>query len=195
MNLKIRTRRVAMVGGLLAMSASLLLASPAFACTNLAELNIGPTAGPAGTQVTVTGSAFAHGASNSPVSLHWGAANGPVLATVQPDSGGAIQPMKITIPADATPGSYAIVATQTQLATGLTPWGLPARAGFTVSGQGAAAAPSSAVATGVSSSGASGGLIALTLALGLGGLLLFALGAATFVGTMRRRAVPSRVRN
>jgi hypothetical protein len=46
-----------------------------------------------------------------------------------------------------------------------------------------------------SSAGASGGLIALTVALGIGGLLLFGLGAATFVGTMRRRSVPSRVRS
>ena len=195
--MKLRVGRMAAVGGLLAMGVSLALSSTAFACTNLAELNIGPSAGPAGSQVTVTGSAFSSVPANTPVALHWGSINGPVLATITPAKGGAIGPQTITIPADATPGSYVIVATQTQVSTGQTPWGMPARAGFTVSGPGGAGAPTPAVANGAltSSSGASGGLIALTVALGIGGLLLFGLGAATFVSTMRRRSVPSRVRS
>lgn len=194
---KRRFGRMALMGGLLAMGVSLAAASTAFACTNLAELNIGPAAGPAGTQVTVTGSAFAHVPANTPVALHWGSANGPVLATLTPDKAGAIGPATVTIPADAAPGSYVIVASQTEIDNGQTPWGLPARTGFTVSGAGApaAAAHSAAVGSVSSSSGASGGLIALTVALGIGGLILFGLGAATFVGTMRRRPLPSHVRS
>ncbi|HEX3426370.1 MAG TPA: hypothetical protein VHT30_09575 [Acidimicrobiales bacterium] len=194
---KLGLGRLAVFGGLLAMGVLLAVQSAAFACTNLAELNVGPTSGPAGTKVTVTGSAFANVPSNTPVALHWGSANGPVLATVTPDDSGAIGPFTLTVPANATPGSYVIVASQTEIDNGQTPWGLPARTAFTVSGTApaGAAARNAAVGSVSSSSGASAGLIALTVALGIGGLALFGLGAATFVGTVRRRALPSRVRS
>jgi hypothetical protein len=189
---------LALVGGLIAMGFSLALASTAFACTNLAELNVGPSAGQAGATVKITGSAFSHVPANTPVALHWGSANGPVLATITPDAAGAIGPTTITVPADATPGSYVIVASQTEVATGLTPWGTPARASFTVTGPASGAVPAPALANGglnASTTSSSSGLIAVTIALGVGGLALFGLGVATFVGTMRRRAVPSKVRH
>lgn len=194
---KIRVRNMSLIGGVIAIGFSLALASTAFACTNLAELNVGPPSGHAGTQVTVTGSAFSHVPANTPVALHWGGTNGPVLATVTPDAAGAIGPLTVTIPSDAAPGPYVIVASQTEVATGLTPWGTPARASFTVTGQAPAAAPARAAAGGALSTttSSSAGLIALTIALGVAGLALFALGAASFVGTMRRRSVPSKVRN
>jgi hypothetical protein len=174
----------------------LVAAAAAFACTNLAELNLSSSSGQAGSQVTVTGSAFARAPRNTPVDLHWNGVNGPVLATVTPDAAGAIGPMQLTIPADAAPGYYVVVATQTEIATGLNPWGLPSRAGFQVLGPGAApAAAASATSAGSSSSGVSGGFIALSVALGVSGLLLFAFGAATFVGVYRRRVpTPSPVR-
>lgn len=175
-----------------------LAASTAFACTNLAELNLSSSSGPAGTQVTVTGSAFAKAPKNTPVDLHWNGVNGPVLATVTPDAAGAIGPMNITIPSDVTPGYYVVVATQTEVATGLNPWGMPTRAGFQVLGPGASAAsaPVSASTGASSSSGVSGGFVALTVALGIGGLVLFGFGAATFLSTWRRQApTPSRVRS
>ncbi|MGH9127348.1 MAG: hypothetical protein ACRDZ8_21915 [Acidimicrobiales bacterium] len=179
------------------MGVLLAAASTAFACTNLAELEVGPTSGPAGTQVKVTGSAFANVPGNTAVALHWGSANGPVLATLTPDDSGAIGPATVTIPAGATPGQYVIVASQTEVDNGQTPWGLPARTSFIVSGAGqsGSAARNAAVGSVSSSSGASGSLIALTVALGIGGLALFGLGAATFVSTMRRRPVPGRVRS
>jgi hypothetical protein len=155
-----------------------LAASAAFACTNLAELNLSSPSGQAGMQVTVTGSAFAKAPKNTPVELHWNGLNGTVLASVTPDAAGAIGPMTI--------------------ATGLNPWGIPTRAGFQVLGPGATpgsvAAP---VSTGLSnSSGVSGGFVALTVALGVGGLVLFGLGAAAFLASSRRRvATPSRVRS
>ena len=175
-----------------------LVASAAYACTNLAELNLSSGAGQAGMQVTVTGSAFAKTPKNTPVQLHWNSLDGPVLASVTPDAAGAIGPMTITIPSDAKPGYYVIVATQIELATGLNPWGLPTRAGFQVVGPGATPVGVSApVSAGLSnSSGVSGGFVALTAALGIGGLLLFGFGAATFLGTYRRRVpTPSRVRS
>ena len=174
------------------------LASAAFACTNLAALNLSSSSGPAGSSITVTGSAFSKPPKNTPVDLHWNGVNGPILATVTPDAAGAINPTNITIPADAQPGFYTIVATQTEVATGLNPWGIPTRAGFSVEGPGATAAPAPQAVppAATSDSGVSGGFIALSVALGLGGLVLFGLGAATFLSTYRRRAAtPSRVRN
>jgi len=52
---------------------------------------------------------------NTPVAIHVNGANGPILATVAPDSSGAIPATAITIPADVQPGYYAIVAVQTSL--------------------------------------------------------------------------------
>ena len=196
--MKTRTRRLGLASAAMAATAVLVLASAAFACTNLAELNLSSSSGQAGSQVAVTGSAFAKAPKNTPVELHWNGLNGPVLATVTPDAAGALSNVSITIPADAVPGSYVVVATQTEVATGLNPWGIPTRAGFTVTGAGSTAAvPASSASAGLSnSSGVSGGFIALSVALGFGGLVLFGLGAATFLGTYRRSAAtPSRVRN
>jgi hypothetical protein len=192
----IRVPQLAFVGAFTALAAVLLFASAAFACTNLAELNLASSAGSAGSQVTVNGSAFADPSSNSPVALHWNGDNGPVIQTVTPDMAGAIGPITITIPADASPGPYVIVASQVENGTGRTPWGLPARASFTVTGPGAVAPARPTVLPATSSGNPSGSLVALTLALGFGGILLFAFGAATFVRSARRRvAAPSRVRN
>jgi hypothetical protein len=192
-----RTKRLGLVGGGVAGVTLLALASAAFACTNLAALNLSKSSGPAGTQITVTGSAFSKPPKNTPVDLHWNGVNGPILATVTPDAAGAINPTNLTIPADAKPGFYTIVATQTEIATGLNPWGIPTRAGFTVEGPGVTPAAAPAPATVASSdSGVSGGFIALSVILGIGGIGLFIFGAATFLATYRRRtAVPSRVRN
>ena len=191
------TKKLAVVAGAAAATVVLALASAAFACTNLAALNLSSSSGQAGTQVTVTGSAFARAPKNTPVALHWNGLDGPVLATVTPDAAGAINATQITIPSDAKPGFYTIVATQTEIATGLSPWGLPTRAGFQVVGPGATPAqPVQAVSAGSNESGVSGGFIALSVALGLGGLALFGFGAASFLSTYRRRAAtPSRVRN
>ena len=193
--MRTRTRQLGLAA-LLTGATMVVAAAAAFACTNLAELNLSSSSGQAGSQVTVTGSAFARAPRNTPVDLHWNGVNGPVLATVTPDAAGAIGPMTLTIPTDAAPGYYVVVATQTEVATGLNPWGLPSRAGFQVLGPGVEpAAAASAVSTGSSSSDVSGGFIALSVALGVSGLLLFAFGAATFVGVYRGRALsPSRVR-
>ena len=191
------TKKLAVAAGAAAATVILAVASAAFACTNLAALNLSSSSGQAGSQVTVTGSAFARAPKNTPVALHWNGLDGPVLATVTPDAAGAINATQITIPSDSKPGFYTIVATQTEIATGLTPWGLPTRAGFQVVGPGATPAqPVQAVSAGTSESGVSGGFIALSVALGVGGLALFGFGAASFLSTYRRRAAtPSRVRN
>src|SRR5260370_6913401 len=83
----------------------------AWACTNLATLNLSNAAGQPGQSITVTGSSFKAVASGpgAPVVLHWNAVAGPVLATVAPDATGNIS-AQVVIP-QAEPGYYVLVAT------------------------------------------------------------------------------------
>ena len=170
-----------------------------FACTSLATLNLSQAAAPSGSNLTVTGSSFGSVTSgNSSVTLHWNSISGPVLSQgIVPDSTGAIGPVSVTIPQSATPGYYTIIATQTDK-TGQNSFGTPARAAIQVTGASGAPAGSSSsqpVASPTSnSSGLGAGLIGLLVALGVGGLILFGLGTATFVGSYRRQPSASKVR-
>ena len=180
----------------------------AFACTSLASLNLSQASGAAGTQVSVTGSSFNPSAKAdadgtfTPVTLHWNAVDGPVLADgVVPDPTGSIGPISVTIPSDAKPGYYMIVATQQQLTGGTgEAFGTPARTVFQVTGSaGVPAAPPANIsqpATVASSSSASvgAGLIALLAVLGVVGLALFAVGTASFLGSSRRSAAAAKAR-
>ena len=170
-----------------------------FACTSLATLNLSQASAPAGTNLTITGSSFGSTTDgNSAVALHWNSISGPVLSQgIIPDSSGAIGPVSVTIPSSANPGGYTIIAVQTDK-TGANAFGTPARAAITVTGSGGAAAGSSSsqpVASPASTgSGLGAGLIGLLVALGVGGLILFGLGTATFVGSYRRAPSASKVR-
>jgi hypothetical protein len=170
-----------------------------FACTSLATLNLSQASAPSGTNLTVTGSSFSSTSSgNSPVSLHWNSISGPVLSSgIVPDSSGAIGPVSVTIPSSATPGYYTIIAVQTDK-SGQNTFGTPARAAIQVTGAGGAGAGSNSsqpvASPTTNSSGLGAGLIGLLVALGVGGLILFGLGTATFVGSYRRQPSASKVR-
>lgn len=172
----------------------------ASACTSLASLNLTPPSGPGGTQITITGSSFNTVSSGStPVAIHLNSASGPLLATVTPDASGAIGPVAVTIPAGLQPGSYTVIASQTDQSTGQASFGTPARGAFQVTGSAAAQGNQAPVQPGLAaaspnSSGLSAGLIGLLIALAVVGLGLFGLGAATFVGNARRVPSASRVR-
>lgn len=173
----------------------------ALACTSLASLNLSQASGAPGTQVTVTGSSFSSTSGGyGPVVLHWNAVDGPVLATVTPDSSGAIGPTAITIPTGLEPGYYTIVATQTT-PDGHPAFGTPARAAFEVTGNGVGATGAngagqqpSATSLTSSGSGLGAGMIGLLVALAAGGLVLFGIGATTFIGSYRRVPSVSKVR-
>lgn len=173
--------------------AGLLFAASAWACTNLATLNLSQAAGTSGQPITLTGSSFKVATGDPiPVIVHWGSATGPVLASVAPDPNGNIS-ASITIP-DAQPGYYTMVATQT--VNGFDYYGTPARAAFQLltPGQPANITPN-AVQGGtvtVSPSGSSTGIIALTLTLGVLGLALFCGGVGAFVRQAGRREVAAK---
>lgn len=163
------------VGLLLAVTAMI-----AYACTNLASLNLETATGAAGDRLDVTGSSFG---AEPDVVLHWNSIEGQELATVTPDQAGNVT-ASIRIPSDAQPGYYVIVATQVG-EDGSQVFGGPARAAFQVLGPGGEAlatqpaGPDQLAQFATSStSAASAGMIALTAALGIIGLGLFGAGVA-----------------
>src|SRR5919112_1924017 len=127
MNLR---RRVAVAFGAAA-AATIVAGAAAFACTNLATLNLSSAAGKPGDSVTVTGSSFrvdsANVSASDPVVLRWNGTEGTELARVQPDKAGNIS-ATFAIP-EGQPGYYVIVATQKD-AQGVDAYGTPARASF-----------------------------------------------------------------
>ncbi|MGI9119163.1 MAG: hypothetical protein ACR2G7_03370 [Acidimicrobiales bacterium] len=174
----------------------------AWACTNLATLNLSQSAVTPGESVTVTGTSFSTvEKGGQPVQFHWSGPEGDLLAEVSPDATGLVV-ASVTIPADAQPGFYAMVATQSIqeqdghiVAGGLSPaFGTPARVSVQVGDPVAtpvAATPSTPAA---SSDGASSLLVALTGLLAVVGLGLFAAGFSVFMGEARRRRVPAPAR-
>lgn len=190
--------KLGLAGGIGTVAAAAVIGTVAFACTNLAALNLSEASGPAGSQVTISGSSFGSVAQgSSPVAIHFNGASGPVLATIVPDSSGALAPTAVTIPSNLQPGYYAIVAVQTSKA-GTPAFGTPARTAFEVTAPGTG--PQGQVNPGVgvgatpTGSGLGAGTIGLLAALGVGGLLLFGMGAATFVGSVRRAPAASKVK-
>lgn len=176
-----------------------LLGAVAFACTNLATLNLDKAAGMAGDPVALTGSSFAVPSKTRPgpvipVVVHWNGVDGPVLATVMPDEAGNIS-AEFTIP-EGQAGYYVIVATQRN-AEGVDSYGTPARASFQILGPGGESVvqqPGSQAPATVASEPSSAGIIALTATLGALGLALFGAGFIAFVRQARGREVPATVR-
>src|SRR5215213_10967073 len=92
-----------------AAAASVIPGAAAFACTNLATLNLSSAAGKAGDTVTVTGSSFRMPVGvETGVQIRWNALDGPVLAEVRPDRVGNIS-ADIVIP-QAAADNYVIIA-------------------------------------------------------------------------------------
>lgn len=170
----------------------LLLGATAWACTNLATLNLSSAAGNPGDSITVTGSSFrvaSEGPSN-PVVLNWNGVDGAELATVTPDSAGNIS-ATFTVP-EGQPGYYVIIATQRN-EDGVDEYGTPARAAFEILGPSGEpiSQPAAPAPAGVSAEPGSTGMIALTALLGVLGLALFGAGFTAFVRQVRRRDVPA----
>lgn len=191
------------VGITLTTAVALLLVSAmtAFACTNLATLNLSASNGAPGENVDVTGSSFATADSGGQeVAIHWDGVDGPELATAETDATGGIS-TSVEIPSDAESGYHVLVATQMteDEETGelSEAYGTPARASFLVGD----APAEQATAPAASSSGAAPaaetptGLIALTILLAIAGIGLFGAGLGLFVREVRQRgAVPAPAR-
>ncbi|MDQ4097724.1 MAG: hypothetical protein M3144_07645 [Actinomycetota bacterium] len=189
-------KRLAVAFGAAA-TASVIAGAAAFACTNLATLNLSSNAGKAGDTVTVTGSSFrvdrTDVAKSFPVILHWNGVDGATLAQVQPDKAGNIS-ATFTVP-DGQPGYYIIVATQRD-ARGNDVYGTPARASYQILGPNGQSVvqPVGTPAGTVGTEGSSTGIIALTVGLGALGLALFGAGFIAFIRQARRVPAAAPVR-
>jgi hypothetical protein len=181
-------RKKIALSGVVGAAVSVVVGATAFACTNLATLNLSSTAGKAGDTVTVTGSSFAVGRGDAPtipVQLRWNGVDGMVLAETVPDRAGNIS-ATFAVPKGA-PGYYVLVATQKD-ASGVDTYGTPARASYQIlgpNGQSVVTPPASAAAASVPSEPSSSGIIALTVGLGVLGLALSGAGFVAFVRQAR----------
>lgn len=181
-------RKKCVLAGAVGAAVTVVVGAAAFACTNLATLNLSSTAGKAGDAVTVTGSSFAVGRGDAPtipVQLRWNGVDGTVLAETTPDRAGNIS-ATFTVP-DGMPGYYVLVATQKD-ARGVDTYGTPARASYQIlgpNGQSVVTPAASAAATSLPAEPSSTGIIALTVGLGVLGLALFGAGFVAFVRQTR----------
>jgi hypothetical protein len=185
----------------------------AFACANLATLNLSVGAARSGTTITFTGAGFAvprasTGLTHTPVVVHWEREDGPVIAEVVPDRYGTIS-AQFTVP-ETRPGTYIIVATQKtpRRAPGAPPDqepayfsepGTPARASFEVLGPGAVARERTPVIESREGSDPKGQLdatvwIVLTAAFGAVAMSLFGGGLIAFIHQSRKSREPARAR-
>lgn len=171
-------------------AAMTMIVGTAFACTNLATLNLSAASGQAGDTITVTGSSFSVPPDGGipAVVMTWNGVDGEELASTTPDSAGNVS-ATFEIP-DGQPGYYVIVASQVD-EDGVDLYGTPARASFQILGPGGESvvqpvAPTPAVAGDAGTSG----IVALTAILGVLGLALFAAGFGAFVKQLRGREEP-----
>jgi hypothetical protein len=199
---------------LVAMGAFIVgLGAAAFACANLATLNLSTGSARPGTTITFTGAGFAvprasTGLTPTPVVVHWESEGGPVIAEVVPDRYGSLS-AQFTVP-EARPGTYIIVATQKtpRRAPGAPPEqepayfpepGTPARASFEVLAPGAIATHRTAVVESGDVSDAQGQFdatvwIVLTAAFGSVAMSLFGGGLIAFIHQSRKSREPATAR-
>jgi len=187
-------RRLAF-GGVAVLGITMAVAAAAWACIPVATLTLTPGTAKPGDTVTVTGKFYG---TKSDVAIHRAALDGPVLTSTTPDEDGNIT-ATFKIPADATAGSFLVVATQPVVA-GATTWGVPSRALVTIAPTGttpAVGGPARAAedrpATLVHGSSVSTGTLLLT-ALGVVGIGLFLAGAGAVFMTRRAAGAPQAVR-
>jgi hypothetical protein len=185
-----------------ASAAVVALALTAYACTNLASLNLSTPAGKAGDTIAVTGSSFGTICVCGPqlpptkVKIRWNGLQGEVLAEVMPDRAGTVS-ATFAVP-DVAPGYYVIVATQYDETYHVDHAGTPARATFevlTATGESVVAPGEVGPLTSSADNPPSSTLIAMTIALGLLSLALFTGGSLAVVRQVatRRAGVPARV--
>ena len=173
-------RRFAILAAVGIVGAPLAVVATAFACANLASVKLDHAGATPGTQVSFTGRNFNSNAAASAVQMRWNRRNGAVLLETRAAAGGKIRGT-LTVPSDARPGTYIIVATQTG-PNGKIAAGTPGRAPLKIR----AASSSSVVAAPVSPTGGPG--TPLPLVAGLGVLALALLGGVSIIALRRRPA-------
>ena len=194
-------RPVLALGGVVA--AVLVTASQAWPCASLAAVELTPAVVRPGQEATVKVT-FVN--KDKPVELRWNALNGPLLATIEPSTfteglhgNWRFAGAKITIPADAKPGNYVLIANQ-EASKGTNTWGIPARGlvqvsdGTPVLGQNLGPAPVVRPSNLVTEEGVTGGDL-LLVGLGAAGITMLLAGFGIVLAASRRnRPVPALAR-
>jgi hypothetical protein len=186
-----------------ACAAFAVVAAAAFACSNLATISLSSGSGRPGDMITLVGTSFlvpraSAGTSPTPVVIHWGASDGPVLATATPDRTGTIS-ATFNVP-DGAPGNVIIVATQRRTITSpdnpsvtitLDEAGTPARTTFRILAPGEATPTSTPIDdfAGATAAGQEGStaMIVMMVLFGTVALSLFAGGVIAFIHQVRTR--------
>ncbi len=177
-----------------------LHAAGGWACASLASVDVTPGVVRPGQEVAWKGTFFIK---DEPVVLRWNALDGPVLSTATPPSADnglhgnwRFVEGTFTVPADAKPGSYLVIASQNAV-KGSQTWGVPARGlvqvsdGSPVLGQTPGAAVQQRPADLLTSESLSGREF-LIAAMGAGGLALLLAGVALVLNAARPDEVPQR---
>lgn len=124
---QMRTRLVVVVSAVLLV---LLGVSAPLRASTLATLELSADRGMPGQELSFRGWYYND---THPVSIRWDTVDGPVLATVTPDTFGPIHNHfrsvtgTLRIPPDAQPGPHLVVATQDFAPPGKITWGVPVR--------------------------------------------------------------------
>lgn len=190
-------RRWALAGSLVAAVVTAVAAS-AWACIAGPTLNLSPAQARPGGQVALSGFSYN---GDLPIVVRFNALNGPVLGTFTPVEGRFGDPESlsgtVTIPADTKPGSYVLIATQSNPDGSLAQ--VPVRALVTVTSTGAlpvVGAPVAPAEVGrpvgpalTHSSVHTGALV--LVGLGAAGIAMFLAGAASLVAGRRREVQPA----
>lgn len=194
-----RSLRRWMTGGLVAGALAIVPAGAAWACLSLAGVTTSSATVQQGGTVTVNGVEFG----SNPVQIHLDSLDGPVLATVTPnsDSGGFSQ--AVPLPADISAGQHVLVATEPAATTNGknngSSTGVPARTLIDVTGPGGAAAPGAVTSSAAptvnltANSGAGAGTLGL-IGLAAAAASLFLAGGISLVVARRRRPEPEAVK-
>ncbi len=178
--------------------ASVLWAATAWACIAGPTLDVVPRQAGVGSQVTLKGVSY----NPNPVVVRFNALDGPVIGTIRPTGGTGTSSNwnlegTVTLPADAKPGNYVLIATQPSTDGKLTQ--IPTRGLVTITGNappvvGAPVVEQPAerplgLAQGESvSTGAK-----VLVGLGVAGLALFLAGMAALVASRRPAGAPAAV--
>jgi hypothetical protein len=111
-------------------AAVMLQAATSWGCASLAAVDVTPQVVRPGQEVAWKGNFFIK---DEPVHLLWNALDGPLLSTATPPSADnglhgnwRFVDGTFTVPADAKPGTYVVIATQ-KAVKGSATWGVPAR--------------------------------------------------------------------
>jgi hypothetical protein len=185
------------IGGMSAVGGVLVAAATAWACVSGPAVNLSTVNAKPGQEVQLTGSNFTK---SDPVTVRWNALDGPVLATLDAPNSERTIAGAFTVPADAKPGNYILIVTQSDAQGKITQ--MPVRALLTVVPEnganpvlgGAVSPTDQGRPVGlVTSDDSISGVSLLLIGLGVAGVGMFVAGmAALFAG--RRGQAPEAVR-